>query len=76
MDETKIKKEAKKMLNRFADALKVIDNKDFDEGVVREVSEREEGNGNDCKEGFKNKLLKNALDSDEDFIIAERGKWT
>ncbi len=74
IDKEKIKKEAKEILDKFASALEKvkIDEKDFH--FEREEFERVEGEGFECK-GFKEKLLENAPEKDEDFVIAERGGW-
>jgi len=72
MDEDKIKKQAKQILDKFAKALENV--KDIEEYYIeRDVFEREEGEGEVCD--FKKELLRNALNHDDDFIIAEKGDW-
>jgi len=75
MDKEKIEKDAKGILDKFAKALdKVKINKDEDFYVIRNESERIEDSKDQCK-GFKSKLLGNAPDKNDDFIIAEKGAW-
>ena len=72
MDKNKIQNEAKQILDKFAFALeKVKDSEDFH--VDRDEFERVEGDGKACD--FKDKLLENAPNHDDDFIIAEKGDW-
>jgi predicted Asp-tRNA(Asn)/Glu-tRNA(Gln) amidotransferase subunit C len=73
MDKKKVEKEAKQMLDNFAKALSKVKTKEEDYHVDRDKSERVEG-GDSC-EGFKSKLLGNAPEKDDDFIIAEKGAW-
>jgi len=75
IDQEKVKKEAKQILDKFAKALeKVKDNNEEIAFVDREDFEREEGKAAKC-ENFKQKLLENAPKKDNDFIIAEKGDW-
>jgi len=76
MDKEKIKKEAKQILDKFADALsRVGKEKDVDFYVDRDEFERKEGEGEKSDSGFKKKMLANAPEHTDDFIMAERGKW-
>lgn len=75
MDPSKIEKEAKGILDRFAKALDKAKIDDSEYYVDRDVSERVEGKTGECVEGFKKTLLANAPDKDSDFIIAEKGAW-
>lgn len=74
MDRLEIEKEAKKILDNFAKALDKVDLKEIDNYVEREDFEREEGVAKGDG-SFKSKLLGNAPDKDDDFIIAEKGSW-
>jgi predicted Asp-tRNA(Asn)/Glu-tRNA(Gln) amidotransferase subunit C len=74
LDKKKIKKEAKQILDKFAKALAKVDSEKIEFGVNREDFERKEGEGEVCKD-FKEKLLGNAPNHDDDFIIVERGDW-
>ena len=83
IDENKVKKEAKQILDKFAHALeKVKHEHDLDFYVNREDFERiKAGSANKFSEdskidnNFKKKILENAPNKDEDFIIAEKGSW-
>ena len=76
MDPKKIEKEAKEILDKFAKALEKVEKEHEIEGYVdREVFERKEGEGKDSVHGFKKKILENAPQHDDDFIIAERKGW-
>jgi len=71
----KIRQEAKQILDKFAKALEKVETKEENFYVDRDEFEREEGSGNGCEKGFKKKILNNAPESDDDFIIAEKGSW-
>lgn len=72
MDKEDIKKQAKEILDKFADSLeKVKTEEDF--YVDREEYEREEDGAK--RENFKEELLKNAPKKNKDFIITEKGSW-
>ena len=73
MDNSKVENEAKDIIDKFAKALEKVKTKDQDFYIEREEFERDE-NGTPC-EGFKSKLLGNAPEKDNDFIIAEKGAW-
>lgn len=76
MDRSKVEKEAKKILDNFIGALKKIKNSSEDSEdfyVFRNEFEREE-NDESCV-GFKSKLLRNAPNKDDNFIITEKGAW-
>jgi len=74
VDKTKVEKEAKEILDKFALALEKVRIDESDFHFSQKEFERIEGEGVEC-EGFKNKLLENAPQHDEDFVIAERGGW-
>ena len=76
MDEKKIQKEAKALLDKFAKALSKVENeKNIDFYLEREEFERSEKSENKCDVKFKEKILKNAPEKDSDFILTERGNW-
>ena len=76
MDKNSIEKEAKGILDKFAKALDKVKIGDEDDYYVeRDEFEREEGKTGECVRGFKSKLLANAPEKDDDFIIAEKGSW-
>lgn len=85
-----IEKEAKQILDKFADALKSVDKENVESYLDRDEFERVEGNGvgissedeSSEKNGnadksvtFKQKILENAPEHDDDFILVERGSW-
>ena len=75
MDKEAIEKQAKDLLETFAKALEKVEKESKEEFYVkREISEREENSGEDCK-GFKELMLANAPKKNNDFIIAEKGGW-
>jgi len=75
VDKDKVEKQAKQILDKFARALEKVEKecKNIDSSVDREKFEREEGNGEECN--FKKKLLDNAPEKSEDFVVVERGGW-
>ena len=76
MDSEKIKRQAKQILDNFADALANVEKEvKEEEGVEREEFERKEENEECCDSEFRQVFLKNAPAHDDDFIIAERGEW-
>ncbi len=76
MDIDKIKRQAKQILDGFADALASVEKEAKEEAVVeREEFERKEGDGKEGDAEFRQAFLKNAPGHDDDFIIAERGDW-
>jgi predicted Asp-tRNA(Asn)/Glu-tRNA(Gln) amidotransferase subunit C len=78
VDKIKVEKEAKEILDKFAKALeKVEKSRDGDSlsYVERKEFERVEGDGEDCPKEFKNRMLENAPNHDDDFVIAETGGW-
>jgi len=78
MDIEKIKRQARQILDSFADALASVEKeaKEGKEGQVeREDFERKEGDGKEGNAEFRQAFLKNAPSHDDDFIIAEKGDW-
>lgn len=75
MDQDKIKRQAKQILDNFADALASVEKEAKEEYVEREEFERKEGDGEECDADFRSNFLKNSPSHDNDFIIAERGEW-
>ncbi len=69
----KIKKDSKKLLNEFALKLSKIkaDDKHFENGVGM----RDEGDGWETDEEFRNTMFANAPFVDDNFIVAEKGEW-
>ena len=76
MNQNQIRKQAKQILDKFANALAKVKTKGKEDFYVdRKEFERKEGEGKKCDSGFKKMFLKNAPEHDDDFIITERGKW-
>jgi len=76
MNKNQIRKQAKQILDKFANALAKVKTEGKEDFYVnREEFEREEGDGKGCEKGFKKRFLANAPEHDDDFIITERGKW-
>lgn len=77
-DISKIEKQAKNILEKFAKALEKVEKEhEIESYIDREEFERKENpisDNNDNPE-FKARILDNAPDKDEDFIIAEKGEW-
>jgi len=69
-----IEEEAKKMLAGFGKALA---NVKIPNDVAEEVGEgfREEKNGSECSEDFREGMFANAPSKEEDFIVAEKKSW-
>jgi predicted Asp-tRNA(Asn)/Glu-tRNA(Gln) amidotransferase subunit C len=74
MDKEKIQKQAKEILETFAQALEKVEKESHSHEVIRKDSERKEHNGK-VWEGFKDRMLANAPRKNNDFIIAEKGEW-
>lgn len=76
LDEKEIQNQAKQILDKFASALEKVDKEVKEESYVdRDEFERVEKEGEKCEEGFKQKILANAPEHDDDFILVEKGAW-
>lgn len=76
MDKEQVKKQAKQILDKFAEALNKIEKEEKHESHVdREKFERIEGEGRYKDSNFKKKILQNSPEHDEDFILVEKGSW-
>jgi hypothetical protein len=81
MDEKKIKESTKQILDKFAKSLeKIKDSDESDFYLEREDFERNEDKTEDKTKknrdsNFKKRILDNAPDKNEDFIITEKGDW-
>ena len=71
--ENEIKKEAKRILDKFAKALAGI--KTDDSFVEREEDRREEKEGQEPDKDFQKIFFENAPATKKDCLQAERGKW-
>ena len=81
MDKQEIQKQAKQLLDKFAKSLEVVEKdnsyKSLDAPLVdRTPSERNENSTiKPTNLDFKKRILKNAPNSNEDFIFTEKGSW-
>ncbi|MFA7707448.1 MAG: hypothetical protein WCX73_00700 [Candidatus Pacearchaeota archaeon] len=76
MDKERIQRQAKQILDNFADALACVEKESKeDSGIIRDEFERKEGNCNQEDNEFRTAFLKNSSSHDDDFIIAEKGSW-
>jgi hypothetical protein len=69
-----VKKEAKKLLDKFSDKIKNIDFKE-NLNLVENSGFRKESEGENCELDFKKIMFNNAKNKDELFIYAEKKKW-
>lgn len=80
MDEKKqamIEKQAKEILDSFAKALEKVEKEagKAESYVDREEFMREEHEGKEPNDDFKNRILENSPEHNSDSIIAEKGDW-
>ena len=74
MDEEKIRKEAKQIMDDFMSALDKVEDVKGEFGTRRAVSKRKPSKskyGND----FRERLLNNAPKTEDNCIVAEKKKW-
>ncbi len=71
--ENEIKKEAKRILDKFAKALEKV--KTTESYVERDEDRRKEGGGEKGSEEFRKIFFENAPSTKKDYLQAERGKW-
>jgi len=74
MDEEKIRKEAKALMDEFMAALDAAEEVKADVGIERDESVR---TAEKCEltEGFPERMLKNAPSKKDRYIVAEKKKW-
>ena len=77
IDKGRVEKQAREILDKFAKALERIEGGHESDGYVdRDEFERDESvSSSSSDNGFKQKMLNNAPEHDEDFIIAESKEW-
>ena len=74
MDKKNIEHEAKAIMDKFMQAMKDIEvEEDFI--LEREVCFREEQDGKEVDEDFRQRFLANAPKTSSDAIIAKKGSW-
>ena len=72
----RIEKQAKEIIDKFAFQLEKVEKEINEESYVeRDEFERVEGNGINSDSLFKEDILKNAPNHDDNFIIAEKGSF-
>ena len=74
-EKEKIRKEAKAIMDNFSKKLSKVDGKISESFIERDVSERQDGNGSECDEDFRRRVLENAPNKNSDFIIGEKKSW-
>ena len=73
MKKEEIKKQAKEIIDNF---VKALENIEIEESrVEREKDRREEAEGRETDEDFREIMFENAPKKKDDFIIGEKGKW-
>ena len=76
MNKEQINQQAKEILDKFAKALvKVEKEKNEDFYIERDEFERIEGESKFHSKGFREKMLDNVSEHDDNFVIAEKGSW-
>ena len=74
MDANTIKEDSKRIMNDFMDAMKDIEvENDFI--LERKTCFREEGNGTEVDEDFKQRFLANAKKTSGEAVLANKGDW-
>lgn len=75
LDKTKITQQAKKIMDNFIGALNASEQKDVDFKVHREKNIRDEKVTLSVNSDFPERMLKNAPETKDNFILAEKKKW-
>ncbi len=73
-EKEEIKKEAKEILDKFANSLEKVKTKKK-ELKVQTGGFRKEGAGEETDSDFRKRMFENAPRKDGDFILAEKKKW-
>ncbi len=74
LDEEKIKRQAKAIMDEFVKALDKVGNVSGEIGLEREETTRE-GSAKKQDENFKERILKNAPRKEDGQILAEKKSW-
>lgn len=74
-DKETIKAEAKAIMDNFMSALGKVDIEEEFE-LIRDKCYRDEGNGNEGDEDFRQRVLENAPKISGTAIVANKGEWT
>lgn len=70
-----IQKSAKKIIDTFMDALKQVEHIDTSFLVKREQNVRKEGTDPDTDEEFRDRMLANAPNTQNECILVEKKQW-
>lgn len=74
-EKEKIKRQAKEILDKFSEKLSAVDKKIADVSIERENFERVEDEGKNPDDDFKRRVLENAPNKNDDFILGEKKGW-
>lgn len=74
MDEEKIRREAKALMDEFMAALEAAEDVKEEVGIERAESVRNAGKC-ELTEGFPERMLKNAPSKKNRYVVAEKKKW-
>jgi Asp-tRNA(Asn)/Glu-tRNA(Gln) amidotransferase C subunit len=74
MDEAQIKNDAKKIMDNFMKSMKNIEVEE-EYTMVRNECFREEGEGTETDEDFRQRFLSNAPKVSNEAILANKGDW-
>lgn len=74
MDQERIRKQAKALMDEFMAALESAEEVKEEVGIEREESTRKAGKS-ELTEGFPEKMLGNAPSKKDAYIVAEKKKW-
>ncbi len=74
-EKEEIKKQAKEIMDGFSKKISKIDKKIPESLIERKDFERNEKEGTQPNEDFRKRMLENAPEKNQDFIIAEKKKW-
>jgi len=74
MDQDKIRKESKALMDEFMAALETAEEKSEEVGIERKDSTRD-AEKPELTEGFPERMLKNAPAKKDRYVVAEKKKW-
>jgi len=78
-EKSELKKEAKQIIDRFADALKKVESEISETGLVKRDKNARDETANECDQEFRKIFLKNAPKTEKnekgEFISTEKGAW-
>ena len=74
LDKDSIKTEAKQIMDNFMKSMKEIEVEE-EYNLIRDECYREDGNGSEIDEEFRQRFLSNAPKVKNDSIVANKGDW-